>query len=257
MEGRSLFDSELSYAVQVQGTLERNEERALRDLHTVAGVGAGGQPGVGVEDVAEPPPIGDYLRISIVEGDTRLAGSLRPSGKDGYTWDLEVKASEGERGRVRGEIEPRGALPPGFEYRLVDRETGRQIPVEEGAFTVELTDEQPIRRLRLIVGSETFAKGQSEAIEPEHTDLRAVYPNPSRGAVSVDYHLKAAQRVRIGVYDLLGRRVQTLVDGRRPAGHHTVRWDGRSQSGPAASGAYFVRMRAESMTANRRVVLVR
>lgn len=252
-----LFDTEPSYAVQVRGTLDRKEERALRDPYAVAGVGDGGQSGVGVEDVAEPPPIGDHLRISIVEEETRLAGSLRPSGKDGYTWDLEVRASEGERGRVRGEIEPRGALPPGFEYRLVDRETGRQIPVEGGVFTVRLTDEQPTRRLRLIVGSEAFAGAQSEAIEPERTGLRAVYPNPSKGAVSIDYHLKAAQRVRIGVYDLLGRRVRTLVDGRRPAGHHTARWDGRSRSGPLSSGAYFVRMRAESTTANRRVVLVR
>jgi len=253
----SLFDSGMSYAVRVRGTLKREGERALRDPHTVAGVGEDGQPGVGVEDVAAPPPIGDRLRINIVEEETRLAGSLRPSGKAGYAWNLEVKAPEGERGRVRGEVEPRGALPPGFEYRFVDRETGRRIPVEGGAFTVQLTDERPVRRLRLIVGSEAFARAESEAIEPERTGLRAVYPNPTRGAVSVDYHLKAAQRVQIEVYDLLGRRVRTLVDGRRPVGHHTARWDGRSGSGPVASGTYFVQMRAESTTASRRVVLLR
>jgi hypothetical protein len=253
----SLFDSGMSYAVRVRGTLKREGERALRDPHTVAGVGEDGQPGVGVEDVAAPPPIGDRLRINIVEEETRLAGSLRPSGKAGYAWNLEVKAPEGERGRVRGEVEPRGALPRGFEYRFVDRETGRRIPVEGGAFTVQLTDERPVRRLRLIVGSEAFARAESEAIEPERTGLRAVYPNPTRGAVSVDYHLKEAQRVQIEVYDLLGRRVRTLVDGRRPVGHHTARWDGRSGSGPVASGTYFVQMRAESTTASRRVVLLR
>ncbi len=257
--GPLLFDTEPSYAVRVTGRLERDAGRVLRDLHTVAGVSADGQSGVGVEDVAAPPPIGDHLRISIVEEDTRLAGSLRPPGKDGYTWDLKVEASGVDQGEglVHGEVHTWGALPSGFERRLVDRNTGRPFPIADGTFTVELTDERPVRHLRLIVGTETFAKAESESIRPDRTALQAIYPNPSRERVSVDYQVANDQRVQIRIYDVLGRRVKTLVDRHRSAGSHSTSWNTRSGSERVSSGTYFVRMKTNSTSVTRRVVIVR
>lgn len=255
----SLFDEKPSFALALTARLEREEEATLRDVHTVMGVADAGQPGVGLEDAAEPPPIGDHLRLSIVEEETRLAGSLRPAGKDGYTWDLEVSASGLERWpkMVHGKLEVRGSLPAGFERRLMDRDTGRRIPITGETFTVQLTDERPTRDLQLIVGTEAFAKTESETIRPDRTGLRAVYPNPSRGNVSVDYQLKTAQRVQIQIYDVLGRRVRTLVDERRTGGHHEAHWNARSGSGRVASGAYIVRMKTESTSVSRRISIVR
>ena len=135
------------------------------------GVADAGRPGAQAEDAAEPPPIGsEYLRLSVVEEtpsgrSMQLAGSLRPPSSKGQTWDVKVSASgaEEEPHTVRGRLQARGALPQGSERRLLDRDTGRPIQVgADGAFTLQLTDERPVRHLRLIVGSEGFAEAESE-----------------------------------------------------------------------------------------------
>jgi len=256
----ALFGRMPTYALQMEATFESldqsSEGKARRDLHNVVGLSAHAQSGVGREDVAEPPPIGDHVRLSIVEDETQLAGSLRPTGKDGYAWDVEISASGEQPRTVRVELRSVGTVPSGAERRLIDQDTGRRIAIEEGGFTVSLTEEFPTRHLRLLLGSEEFTRAESQSIRPDRTGLRAVYPNPARGAVSVDYHLKAAQEVRIGVYDLLGRRVRTLVSGRRSAGPHTARWAGPAGAATVASGTYFVRMTTESTSVSRRVVIV-
>ena len=257
----SMFDVPPTYALRLAARLERAEAPDLRDAQNVMGVADAGQPGAQAEDAAEPPPIGsEYLRLSVVEEtpsgrSMQLAGSLRPPSSKGQTWDVRVSASgAGNKPHtVRGHLQVRGEVPQGFEHRLLDRDTGRPISIDaDGAFTLQLTDERLVRHLRLIVGSEGFAEAESESIRPERTGLRAVYPNPTRGAVSVDYHLKESQRVEVQVYDLLGRTVKTLVSGRREAGHHTARWNATS----VASGIYLVRLKTESMSATQRISVV-
>ena len=257
----SMFDVPPTYALRLAARLERAEAPDLRDVQNVMGVADAGRPGARAEDVAEPPPIGsEYLRLSVVEEtpsgrSMQLAGSLRPPSSKGQTWDVKVSASgaEEEPHTVRGRLQARGALPQGSERRLLDRDTGRPIQVgADGAFTLQLTDERPVRHLRLIVGSEGFAEAESESIRPERTGLRAVYPNPSRGPVSVDYHLKKTQRVEVRVFDLLGRTVKTLVSGQREAGHYTARWSATD----VASGMYLVRLQTESTSATQRVSVV-
>ncbi|MFB6232110.1 MAG: Ig-like domain-containing protein, partial [Salinibacter sp.] len=257
----SMFDVRPTYALRLNARLKRAGAPDLRDVQNVVGVAEAGHSGVRTEDVAEPPPISDEdLRLVVVEETSsgrpmQLAGSLRPPSSKGQTWDLKVSASgAGSKPHtVWGRLQVRGDVPQDFERHLLDRDTGRPIPVgENGTFTLRLTGKQPVRHLRLIVGTERFAEAKSESIQPERTGLRAVYPNPSRGAVSVDYHLKEAQRVEVRVYDLLGRTIKTLADGRQEAGYHTVRWN----AAKVASGVYLVRLKTESMSATQRISVI-
>lgn len=72
--------------------------------------------------------------------------------------------------------------------------------------------------------------------------LAPVAPNPMRGAATLRYALPRTSDVRLDIFDASGRRVRTLVQGDRPAGHHVTHWDGRSQNGHrVAEGMYFVR----------------
>ena len=68
------------------------------------------------------------------------------------------------------------------------------------------------------------------------------YPNPFNPSTTIEYTLPAASQVELTIYDILGQRVATLVDGHRPAGTHQVTWDGRSDGVPVASGVYLYRM---------------
>ena len=68
--------------------------------------------------------------------------------------------------------------------------------------------------------------------------LNAPFPNPTSGASTVQFQVARAADVRIDVYDVRGRLVQTLADQRYTAGEHDVRWDASG----LASGTYLYRL---------------
>ena len=89
-------------------------------------------------------------------------------------------------------------------------------------------------------------------------ELFPAYPNPFNGSMQIDFLLKEKADVQVTVYDLLGRRVRQLVSGLRLAGRHTVTWQGEDGGGlAAASGAYFVVMRAGRIQQRQKIVLLR
>jgi len=88
---------------------------------------------------------------------------------------------------------------------------------------------------------------------PTKSQIAAVYPNPFNPATTVRFDLANPSAVRISVFDLLGRRVATLVDGSWQAGYHHVTWNATGFS----SGVYFVRMEmpGTGMQQVKRIVL--
>lgn len=84
--------------------------------------------------------------------------------------------------------------------------------------------------------------------------LSATYPNPFRTQARLQLTVREAQDVTITVHDALGRRVQTLYDGRIGA---NAPQDLTVQGSRLASGAYFVRLEGEHFMATRRLTLVR
>jgi hypothetical protein len=95
--------------------------------------------------------------------------------------------------------------------------------------------------------------------KPLATTLKKSYPNPFRSATTVEYVLAENGPVRLTVYDLMGRRVKTLVSERQAAGRHAVRWKGTNAGGaPVASGVYLYRLETPGdKRLTRTVTLVR
>lgn len=79
-----------------------------------------------------------------------------------------------------------------------------------------------------------------DSVLPEQVSLHQNYPNPFNPVTTIAYDLKQSARVTLAVYDLLGRKVATLVDGMMPAAAHTVQFD----AGQLASGMYMYRLQA-------------
>ncbi len=91
----------------------------------------------------------------------------------------------------------------------------------------------------------------AEAGEPEAFEL-AVAPNPARSRATVTYRLDASGEVSLAVYDVLGRRVAVLADGRAAAGLHRV-----ALPEALPSGTYVVRLVAGGRAVVRRLSVVR
>ena len=92
---------------------------------------------------------------------------------------------------------------------------------------------------------------------PEGFELGQNYPNPFNPTTMIPYELAAAGYVRLEVFNLLGQRVVTLVDGEQAAGRYTAQWDARNAAGQGvAAGVYIYRLLAGGNAATRRMVLV-
>jgi probable HAF family extracellular repeat protein len=88
---------------------------------------------------------------------------------------------------------------------------------------------------------------------PVDLALHAPAPNPAADRVAIRYDLPAAGRVRLEVYDALGREVAVLVDGDLPAGvHEAVLHVGR-----LAPGVYVARLAAGAGQVGRHLVVAR
>ncbi|MGH7740638.1 MAG: FlgD immunoglobulin-like domain containing protein, partial [Candidatus Eiseniibacteriota bacterium] len=83
-------------------------------------------------------------------------------------------------------------------------------------------------------------------------------PNPAFGRVSMRFGIPKRTHVTLAVFDLMGRRVRTLVDGNRAPGWYDLSWNGDLDSGQrAASGLYFVRFEAQGRVFRERLSWLR
>jgi len=88
--------------------------------------------------------------------------------------------------------------------------------------------------------------------------LRGNSPNPTRSSSTIAFDLPSASKVDLGVFDVHGRRVATLVHGLVQAGRHEAVWSGRDAlDQEVASGVYFYRLRAGETLLTRKALLVR
>ena len=87
---------------------------------------------------------------------------------------------------------------------------------------------------------------------PDDVILNQNYPNPFNQTTTIEFGVPIEQRVKIEVFDVLGRRVQTITDQRYQPGYHEVEFNGRS----LASGVYFYRLIADEKILDKQMTLI-
>ena len=96
------------------------------------------------------------------------------------------------------------------------------------------------------VDAEDGAQAGAFALEP-------AYPNPFTATATLRFTTAEQGRVVLEVYDIVGRRVATLLDGTLAPSTHTVTLDGRGLAG----GTYVVRLQAGDRVTTQKLVLVK
>ncbi len=93
---------------------------------------------------------------------------------------------------------------------------------------------------------------------PESYSLSQNYPNPFNANTQITFALPKAGRTSLEIFNILGQKVNTLVDEYMTAGFRVVNWDGRDGSGKdVPSGIYFYRLRSEGFLQTKKMLMIK
>lgn len=100
--------------------------------------------------------------------------------------------------------------------------------------------------------------GRGSALSPKQFNIGEAYPNPFNPTTKFRVEVPFASKITVAVYDLLGKKIRTLVDGEQEAGFSVCEWDGITDDDQAAtSGIYFIKMNSEGYSGVRKVALLK
>jgi hypothetical protein len=158
------------------------------------------------------------------------------------SWDMSL----GETGTWLGD----GALDGTLRFDSIQLTYNPDSPISG---TIYLDD------LRVVKKKYVDVADKNDIPLPATTDLLQNYPNPFNPQTTIQYDLPAgSHHVRLVIYDMLGKQVQTLVDGNQSGGSHSILWDGRDDNGQqVASGIYVYKLSAGKQSYTKRMTLVR
>jgi len=118
-------------------------------------------------------------------------------------------------------------------------------------FIVSSNDNMPNT---LVVGTLSI----DEDLVPEVFALHQNYPNPFNPTTQIRYDLPKDEFVSVAIYDVMGRKIRSLMNENQAAGYHTIRWDARNDMGEGISaGMYIYTIQAGQFRSTKKMVLLK
>ncbi len=107
--------------------------------------------------------------------------------------------------------------------------------------------------LSAAASSPEAAKAGEDDLLPMEFTLNQNHPNPFNPVTEISFGLPQACNVKLEIFNVVGQKVATLVEGYFEAGAHTVVWDGTR----VASGVYLYRLEADDFVSTKKMVLLK
>jgi hypothetical protein len=157
-------------------------------------------------------------------------------------YGFEVERNSDSLWRKIGFLEGNGTTNSPKEYSFQDK------TFRDGKYTY---------RLKQIDRDGKFKYSQSVEVEisivPKVFALEQNYPNPFNPTTIIRYDIPKDTRVKIVVFDMLGRQVKTLVDEETSSGRYKVQFNASDLS----SGVYFYRLLTSDFIQTKKLLLMR
>ncbi|MCK6544060.1 T9SS type A sorting domain-containing protein [bacterium] len=197
----------------------------------------------------EPKNPGQTIGVYFPSGDHGLNRKTIRFDKQGITSDFVLESGL-ESGELTMQIVNN---EPGWSVRLfnvstnsfIDHETAMSLPPSGTKWL-----------MRILAGTPEYLAGKQTELEqlPKAFELQQNYPNPFNPGTTIRYALASQAKVTLTVYNMLGQKVRTLVNGdRQETGLRTAAWDGRDERGAlVSSGVYLYRVELETTTGLRK-----
>ncbi len=141
-----------------------------------------------------------------------------------------------------------------LQYFNVDENQWEYLPFENSisGATINLPLKPGGGKLLKFKG-ETIVGLSNSTQTPTQFELKQNYPNPFNPSTTIAYNLLQNSSVSLEVNNVLGQRVDLLVNAEQEAGNHQVVWDASKFS----SGLYFYRLKTEEFLQTKKMILLR
>ena len=142
-----------------------------------------------------------------------------------------------------------------WNLTMTDPIAGTTIDMRE-VYSYTFTSGSGIRRMTMTLGDVPLDVDERKL--PDEFALSANKPNPFNATTEFTLSLPVNTDVKVEVYDLLGQKVSTLIDGQMEAGYQRVIWNGRDVGGrEVPSGLYLYKVIAGDFRETRKMTLIK
>jgi len=115
----------------------------------------------------------------------------------------------------------------------------------------------PAGMIDLATANYTYKQNESGTL-PSAFALSQNYPNPFNPVTTISFSLPSATDVTLDIYNIMGQKITTLVNGPMEAGEYQIQWDGKIDGGQStATGVYFYRLRAGEFLDTKKMLLLK
>ncbi len=166
-----------------------------------------------------------------------FASDIRPDSDKKQCWEFRVQGHIGKSVTLTfGGVQN---VPASLSVYLLDAEHGTAKDLKrESTYSFILS--KPETKLQIIIGSKQDIQNEIDAVIPQTFRLESNYPNPFNPQTAIPIALPKESDIRLEVFNILGKHIQTLHRGMLNSGRHVFIWNGRNTEGrPVPSGIYF------------------
>ncbi|MEL7834917.1 lamin tail domain-containing protein [Fodinibius sp. Rm-B-1B1-1] len=206
---------------------------------------------------------------SVISNNRITTKELPVELENAMEFPLSFSANDRDQLTFRWDVD--SDIPNGWSIKLIDQESGREIDMNnsrEYQFTVNAksqtktgeeenllhkdTGEEKKPRFVLSIDPNIGLTNSSEI--PESVKLNPNYPNPFTNSTTIPFELTEQADVTLTVWNMIGQKVATLVDGvRSPDDDNAPRWDASSMP----SGIYIARFEVNGNVFTRKMTLIK
>jgi hypothetical protein len=222
------------------------------DLGNQIGVRNTARNGFDHSDRLKPPaaPGMPMLAMRIDNQKPVFGTDFREPFGDGAVWHLTFSGGQNRVLRLTGLDQ----IPDGMQAWLIFDDENRVLPTDGGDIILK----NETFGAELLIGTEGFLSSQLGDLVPKTFALHQNYPNPFNPNTTIRFDLPNEALVRLDVYNILGRKVTTLINQPMQPGYHSIEWNGNDDNGRTiASGVYFYRLQAGDNTAKKKMVVLK
>jgi uncharacterized Ntn-hydrolase superfamily protein len=117
----------------------------------------------------------------------------------------------------------------------------------------------PIDSLQAEFDRQYQPPGQSKSVEKSTAAQRIItYPNPFNASTRIEFDCQSTSFVTLEIYDILGKRVKTLIHEERQAGAYSALWNSKDEFGQdVPTGIYFAALKTGSFQSTRKLFLIK